>query len=97
MSTPMIDSAEYEPGSLERWSARVTVRLQAEYPVALETREGDEFRLGPGGSASFRARVGELPWPLPEGFHPLALLLLDGAGITWTWELPVVLPLPTRP
>jgi len=78
-----------EPGSLERWSARLTIRLQADRPVVLETREGDEFRLAGKESASFHAAWGDLPWTLPEGFRPLLLVLTESGGMTWTWELTV--------
>jgi subtilisin family serine protease len=74
-------------GSTEPWSARVTIRLRADRPVALEAREGDEFRLAGKASASFHARLDAPPWPLPEGFRSLLLLLVESGGITWTWEL----------
>lgn len=78
-----------QPGSVERWSGRLTIRLQADRPVGLETREGDEFLLAGKQSASFHAGFGELPWPLPGGFRPLVIFLAESGGITWTWELPI--------
>lgn len=78
-----------EPGSMEAWSGRVTIRLQADRPVVLEAREGDEFHLAGKRSVSFHAGFAELPWTLPEEFAPLVLLLAESGGMTWTWELPV--------
>ena len=78
-----------EPGSRERWTGRVTVRLEAARPVVLETAGGDEFRLQRGATALFRARVGGLPWSLPPGFGPLGLFVAESGGVSWTWELPL--------
>jgi subtilisin family serine protease len=85
-----------EPGSRERWTGRVTVRLEAGRPVALETAGGDEFRLARGAAAEFRARVGESPWSLPPGFTPLALFIAESRGVTWSWELPLGPAWPAR-
>ena len=77
-----------EPDSKEPWQGRVTIRLQAERPMALEAKEGDEFHLASASTTSFHARLGELPWPLPEGFQPLLLFLVESGGLGWTWEIP---------
>ena len=76
-----------EPQSREPWQGRVTIRLQAERPVALEAKEGDEFHLAPTATTGFHARLGELPWPAPEGFQPLLLFLVESGGLGWTWEI----------
>jgi subtilisin family serine protease len=78
-----------EPGSSEQWAGRVTIRLYADHPVAIETREGDEFTLADQQRMVFHARLGEPPWPLPEAFRPLGLLLVEAGGISWTWEWPI--------
>jgi hypothetical protein len=85
-----------EPGSRERWSGRLTIRLQADRPVVLEAREGDEFHLAGRATATFHASWPELPWVLDDGFSPLVLFLVESGGITWTWELPVARG-PARP
>ena len=96
---PSVSTEHYfstEPGSRERWTGRITVRLEAGRPVALETAGGDEFRLSRDAAAEFRARVGESPWPLPPGFTPLALFIAESRGVTWSWELPLGPPWPAR-
>jgi subtilisin family serine protease len=81
-----------DPGSLEQWSARVTIRLEADRPAALEAVGGEEFELAAGASTTFRARVGDLPWPIPPGFVPLAIFLAESSGISWSWQIPLPPP-----
>ncbi len=78
-----------EPGSRERWAGRVTVRLEADRPTAISTAGGDEFNLPARGSTILRGRLGELPWTLPPGFSPLAILIAESAGVSWHWQLAV--------
>jgi subtilisin family serine protease len=78
-----------EPGSREGWKGRVTVRLEADRPTAISTAGGDEFHLAGRGAAVFRGRLGELPWILPQGFEPLAILIAESAGVSWHWQLVV--------
>ena len=85
----MLSPGFAEPGSRERWSGRLTIRLQADGPVALAAREGDEFQLQRRGTMAFHAALGEVPWQLPAGYQPLGLFLVESAGLTWTWELPL--------
>jgi subtilisin family serine protease len=85
-----------EPGSRERWSGGVEVRLRAGRPVALEIAGGDEFRLARNATARFRTRAGESPWPLPADYVPLGLFVVESRGISWSWELPLRPPGPPR-
>jgi subtilisin family serine protease len=78
-----------EPGSRERWTGRVTVRLEADSPTAISTAGGDEFKLPARGSTTLRGRLGDLPWTLPSGFSPLAILIAECAGVSWHWQLAV--------
>jgi hypothetical protein len=91
-ATIVLAPAFAEPGSRERWAARVTVRLEADRPSALVTDGGDEFRLGPRGTSVRRGRLGELPWALPAGFVPLTVLIAESGGISWMWQVPLVPP-----
>lgn len=83
-----------EPGSMEPWSARITVRIEAESALNLGTAEGEEFSLQPKETRRFQSRVGALPWQLPDGFGPLGLFLLESAGTIWSWEHPLESPKP---
>lgn len=78
-----------DPGSGERWKARVSVRWIASEPSILTTREGAAFRLPPQAATEFHARVGPPPWPLPEQFQPLLLFVLESGGVAWTWQVPL--------
>ena len=86
-----------EAGSTERWSGRLTIRLQADRPVAIEAHEGDEFHLAARQLALFHARTSERPWPFPVGFRPLGLFLVESGGLSWTWELSVDPPVTAKP
>ncbi len=79
-----------EARRLDQWAGRLTLRLEADRPVALASPDGDEFRLAPGGTATFRVLPASAPWPLPEGFTPLALFVGESGGIAWTWETPLI-------
>ena len=79
--------ADRGPG--EPWHARVSLRFHASEPVVLLPREGDAFQLAKGQRAEFHARLGRLPWSLPDGFDPLLLFLLESRGSVWTWQLPL--------
>jgi subtilisin family serine protease len=78
-----------EPGSRERWNGRVTIRFEGPRPMAVESVEGDEFRASRAVSFRFHARLGALPWPVPDGYVPLGLFVGESGGITWSWELPL--------
>ena len=97
-ATIVLAPAFAEPGSREHWAGRVTVRMEADRPTALVTDGGDEFKLSPRGTRVQRGRLGELPWPLPAGFVPLTILIVESGGVTWQWQLPLGAPdsLPKR-
>jgi hypothetical protein len=82
----VLSPAFAEPGGTESWSARITIRIEAEGALNLGTAEGEEFSLQPKAARRFTSRVGELPWQLPEGFVPLGLFFLESAGTIWSWE-----------
>ncbi len=78
-----------DPGSNERWRGRVTVRFEGPRPTAVETLEGDEFRASRAIPFRFHARLGALPWPVPDGYAPLGLFVGESGGVAWSWELPL--------
>ncbi|HEX7025453.1 MAG TPA: S8 family serine peptidase, partial [Gemmatimonadales bacterium] len=79
-----------DPGSREAWAAGVEIRFEAGRAQAVGTAGGQEFRLEPRRSVRMGGRMGELPWPLPDGYMPLAVFLVESGGLIWTWELPVL-------
>ncbi|HLB54928.1 MAG TPA: S8 family serine peptidase [Gemmatimonadales bacterium] len=78
-----------DPESRASWQARVTVRLHAAQPAVLAARGGDAFQLAPRATTQFHSWLGPTPWPLPPGFRPLFLFIVEGSGSTWTWQLPL--------
>lgn len=85
-----------EPGSRERWSAVVRIRLYA----------GDEVPLAQAGDNSGASSEPEddetmlftmipSPWPLGADFYPLGLMSLELEGTRWDREIP--LPEPSSP
>jgi len=94
----VLSPAFADPGSTEAWSARITVRIEAEGALNLGTAEGEEFSLPPRGTRRFTSRLGALPWQLPGGYVPLGLFLLESGGLIWTWEQALHAPAPgTKP
>ncbi len=93
-ATIVLAPAFADSGSREHRAARVTVRMEADRPTALVTDGGDEFKLASRGVRVQRGRVGELPWPVPQGFVPLAVLIVESGGVSWQWQLPVGPPDP---
>ncbi|HEU5220118.1 MAG TPA: hypothetical protein VFU23_15770, partial [Gemmatimonadales bacterium] len=88
-ATIVLAPAFAEPGSRERWSARVTLRVEAARPNAIATEGGDEFTLPAGRSRVLRGRLGDFPWSLPAGFEPLTILIAESGGISWGWRIPL--------
>ena len=64
-----------------------TIRLYADSALAVEPVEGTgEARLEPGARAAARFRLPPPPWPLPEGFSPLGVVLVRDGEQVWTRE-----------
>ena len=68
------------------------MRMEADRPTALVLDGGDEFKLSPRGTRVQRGRLGESPWPLPGGFVPLVILIVESGGVAWRWQLPLGTP-----
>jgi hypothetical protein len=80
-----------DPGDDAPWSVRASVRAYADSAVALApaARGDSALQIAPGRTAEVGFRLNDSPWPLPERFHPLGLLLARAGGIAWTRELPL--------
>jgi hypothetical protein len=86
-----------DPKGDESWTARATIRLYADSAVALEpARAADStLTIPPGGTVTAGFSLPASPWPLGDGFFPLAVLVARADERSWTRE--GGLPLPNPP
>jgi hypothetical protein len=76
---------------------RASIRLYADSAVALRPQTGTDslVTITPGQSATARFTLPESPWPLGDGFFPLAVVIARSGEHSWTRE--GGLPLPNPP
>jgi hypothetical protein len=81
----------------ESWTLRAYIRLYADSAVALEPlREADStITVAPGQTAAAGFSLPASPWPLGDGFFPLAVLVARADERSWARE--GGLPLPNPP
>ncbi|HEU4682589.1 MAG TPA: S8 family serine peptidase [Gemmatimonadales bacterium] len=86
-----------DPAGDEQWTLRASIRLYADSAVALERprQAPATIAVAPGKNASVVYSLPASPWPLPDGFFPLGVLVAQAAEHTWTRE--GGLPLPASP
>ena len=73
-----------DAGDEREWSVATTIRLYADSAITVPATEGTgELQLMPGARGVVRFRLPSTPWPLAEGFSPLAVVLVRGrrAGV----------------
>jgi tripeptidyl-peptidase II len=76
-----------DAGDELQWSVIATIRLYADSAIAVAPVEGTgELRLQPGARRTVRFRLPPPPWPLPEGFSPLAVVITRDGEQVWTRE-----------
>jgi subtilisin family serine protease len=77
-----------DPKSDEAWTARATIRLYADSGVALEpARQTDStLTVAPGKTVAAGFSLPASPWPLGDGFFPLAVLVARADKRSWTRE-----------
>jgi subtilisin family serine protease len=75
-----------DAGDAREWSVVATIRLYADSAVAVEADGTGELRLPPRARGAARFRLPESPWPLPEGFSPLGVILVREGEQVWTRE-----------
>jgi hypothetical protein len=68
------------------WSLVATVRLYADSAIPVASRGADRVTLTPAGRAEVRFQLPESPWPLPQGFVPLGVVLVREGEQVWTSE-----------
>jgi tripeptidyl-peptidase-2 len=80
-----------EPASREPWAVGVSIRLYADTAVAVSAgvSPAHRLRLVPGETVAARFGPARSPWPLPERFDPLAVVMAAAGGEVWTREAPL--------
>ncbi|HEU5170878.1 MAG TPA: hypothetical protein VFU46_10080, partial [Gemmatimonadales bacterium] len=78
-----------EPGSTEPWRVTATIRLYADSGVALDAgvERTHRMHLASGETLAAAFERPPSPWPLPERFHPLAIVIAAARGEAWTREI----------
>jgi hypothetical protein len=79
----------------QAWSARASIRLYADTAIALQPAGEAAITIPGGKTATARFTLPDSPWPLGDGFFPLAVLAARAGEHTWTRE--GGLPLPNPP
>jgi hypothetical protein len=75
-----------DAGDTREWSVIATIRLYGDSAIAVEPDGTGELELAPRARGAARFRLPESPWPLPEGFSPLGVLLVREGDEVWTRE-----------
>jgi hypothetical protein len=76
-----------DPAEDRPWSATATIRLYADSAVAVAPAASDgEVFLAPGQRASVPFQLPTAPWPMPQGFAPLGVVLARVGEQVWTRE-----------
>jgi hypothetical protein len=86
-----------DPRSDESWAVRASIRLYADSGVALDHagQADSTITLAPGKTDTVGFSLPQSPWPLGDGFFPLAVLIARAEERSWTRE--GGLPLPNPP
>jgi subtilisin family serine protease len=70
----------------QSWTARASIRLYADSAIALGPTGERAMTIPAGKTATARFTLPESPWPLGDGFFPLAVLAARADEHTWTRE-----------
>jgi hypothetical protein len=86
-----------DPQGDEAWTVRTYIRLYGDSAVALNAASdaNSSLTIGPGKTATASFSLPPSPWPLGDGFFPLAVLVARVDEHSWTRE--GGLPLPNPP
>lgn len=85
-----------DPNSDENWTVRATIRLYADSAVALDPAAPADsvITIAPGQTVNAEFALPSNPWPLGDGFFPLAVLVARVGEQSWTREGGLPLPNP---
>jgi tripeptidyl-peptidase-2 len=70
----------------QAWSARVSIRLYADSALTLQAAGESSITVPAQGTSTVRFAMPEKPWPLGDGFFPLAVVAARTDEKTWTRE-----------
>jgi hypothetical protein len=78
-----------EAASAESWTVVASIRLYADSAVALSSgvTPSHRLRLAPGETLAAAFEQAQAPWPLPERFDPLGIIIAVANGEAWTREV----------
>jgi subtilisin family serine protease len=84
----------FADSSDQAWSGRASIRLYADSAIALTASGESAVTVPAGGTATVKFALPEVPWPLGDGFFPLAAVAARSDEHTWTREggLPPLTP-----
>ena len=70
-----------------RWTARAAIRVYADTSVVLKGADSAATSIAPKATATATFPLPQSPWPLPDRFVPLGLLVARADGRSWTREV----------
>jgi hypothetical protein len=83
-----------ETNGNESWTVRAAIRLYADSAIALQPASGTSLTIAAGQSATAEFTMPTDPWPLGDGFFPLAVLVARLGEHRWSRESGLPLPNP---
>jgi len=80
----------------QNWTLRAAIRLYSDSAVALDPVSPADrlLTIAPGKSSAVGFSLGQSPWPLGDGFFPLAVFVARSEDHSWTREGGLPLPPP---
>ncbi|MGH7517143.1 MAG: S8 family serine peptidase, partial [Gemmatimonadales bacterium] len=78
-----------EVASAESWTVVASIRLYADsaVPLTAGVTPAHRLRLAPGETLAAAFGQAQSPWPLPDRFDPLAIIIAVANGEAWTREV----------
>jgi tripeptidyl-peptidase II len=83
-----------ETNGNENWTVRAAIRLYGDSAIALQPASGTSLTIAVGQSATAEFTMPADPWPLGDGFFPLAVLVARLGEHRWIRESGLPLPNP---
>ena len=81
-----------DPAGDQHWTARTSIRVYADTSVVLARSDSAATSIAPKATATATFALPQSPWPLPDRFVPLGLLVARADGRSWTREVELAGP-----